>query len=295
MSFPPAVRGESKLDPPLTTAGDDEVVMHETWLILINVALPLCAGVTFFALARYSMHISPMRQLVTGELTYKRAMWGFGFFGIYLASRPLQILLGPYPIPLVINEIREFCMMALFGPAVFVAMMSLCFGSDRIPRKLVVGTFILGLLLGLVFVVLNAHAMGGTEVIFHIGRYPAYDGLWFKNTDPEGHSLMWILYAVRLIDPVFLLLLAGVIVFRHARHYPADRRAVYNNMPKKLYLLSAAVFAFPVSMLITGALIFVGIPNQWWIYYLGALISGFLEAASLSLSVKSDVQVSEHL
>jgi hypothetical protein len=105
---------------------------------------------------------------------------------------------------------------------------------------------------------------------------------------------MWLLYAVRLIDPVMLLMMAGVIVFRHARHYPADKRRVYNNMPKKLYLLSAAVFAFPVSMLITGALVLIGIPNQWWIYYLGALIAGFLEAASLSLSVKSDVQVSEH-
>src|SRR3982750_2134435 len=122
--------------------------MHEGWLIFANVALPICAGLTFFALARYSTHIAPMRQLVTGELTYKGAMWGFAFFGGYLISRPLQILFGPYPIPLVINEVREFCMMALFAPAVFVAMMSLCFGSDRIPRKLVVGIFALGMTLG---------------------------------------------------------------------------------------------------------------------------------------------------
>ena len=47
-------------------------------------------------------------------------------------------------------------------------------------------------------------------------------------------------------------------------------------------------------MLITGVLVFLGYPNQWWIYYFGALLAGFLEAASLSLSVKRDVQVSEH-
>lgn len=269
--------------------------MREAWLILANVALPLCAGVAFFALARYAVHIAPMRTLVTGEMTYKGAAWGFAFFGVYLMSRPLQILLGPYPIPLVINEVREFCMMALFGPAVFVAMMSLCFGSDRIPRKLIAGIFSLGMLLGLAFVVLNAYAIGGSEVIFYIGQYPAYDGLWFKNTDPRGHALMWILFAIRCIDPVFLLMLAGIIVFRHARHYPEEKRAIYDNMPKKLYLLSAAVFSFPISMLLTGALvIFFRLPNQWWIYYLGALVSGFLEAASLSLPLKRDVQVSEH-
>jgi two-component system, response regulator YesN len=268
--------------------------MKDTWLILANIALPLGAGLTFFALARYVTHIAPMRQLVTGEMTYKGAMWGFTFFGVYLITRPMQILLGPDPMPLVINEVREFCMMALFAPAVFVAMMSLCFGSDRLPRKLVIGIFALSMIFGLLFVVLNARAMGGTEVIFTIGGYPAYDGLWFKNEDPHGRGLMTILFAIRLINPVLLLMLAGVIVFRHARHYPAAKRAVYDNMPKKLYLLSAAVFAFPVSMLITGVLVLLGMPNHWWIYYAGALLAGFLEAASLSLSVKKDVQVSEH-
>lgn len=269
--------------------------MKEAWLIFANIAIPLSSGVTFFALARYVTHIAPMRVLVTGEATYKGAVWGFAFFGAYLITRPLQILLGPYPIPLVISEVREFCMMALFAPAVFVAMMSLCFGGETLPRKFVGGVFGLGMLSGLVFVVLNAKAVGGSEVLFYLGRYPAYDGLWFKNSMPLGHSLMWVLFAIRLIDPVFLLMLAGIIVFRHARHYPPEKNAVYNNMPRKLYLLSAAVFSFPVSMLIAGALVvFLRIPNQWWIYYLGALISGFLEAASLSLPVKRDVQVSEH-
>jgi len=269
--------------------------MGDLWLILANVALPVCAGITFFALARYASHIAPMRILVTGEKTYKGAAWGFSFFGAYLVTRPLQILLGPYPMPLVVNGIREFCMMALFAPAVFVAMMSLCFGSDRIPKKLIYGIFSLGFVLGFVFVVLNARAMGGTEVIFRLGSYRAYDGVWFKAQDPHSEALMSILFVIRFIDPLFLLLLAGVIVFRHARHYPEEKGAVYDNMPKKLYFLSAAVFAFPVSMLITGILVlFFKIPNQWWIYYLGALISGFLEAVSLSLPVRRDVQVSEH-
>ncbi len=270
--------------------------MREAWLILSNLALPLCAGVTFFGLARYVNHIAPMRTLITGEMTYKGAAWGFAFFGTYLITRPFQILLGPYPMPLVVNCVREFCMMGLFAPAVFIAMMSLCFGSDRIPRKFIVGLFVLGIGLGLVFVVLNAHAMGGTEEIFRIGSYPAYDGLWFKNPDPRGRSLMAILFVLRLMDPIVLLMLAGIIVFRQARHYPLEKKAVYDNMPKKLYLLSAAVFAFPLSMLLTGALVVIfKIPNQWWIYYLGALVAGFLEAASLSLPLRKDVQVSEHM
>jgi two-component system, response regulator YesN len=269
--------------------------MQEAWLIFSNIVLPLLAGMTFFALAQYAARIAPMRLLVTGETTYKGAAWGFAFFGAYLASRPLQILLDPYPMPLVINEVREFCMMALFAPAVFVAMMVLCFGEDRLPRRFITGTFGVCVLLGLIFVVLNARAIGGTEVLFMIGSYPAYDGLWFKNPDGDGQALMTILFAIRMINPIAILMLAGIIVFRHARHYPAYKRQVYTNMPKKLYLLSAAVFAFPLSMLIAGILVGVfNIPNQWWIYYLGALISGLLEAASLRLPLRQDVQVSEH-
>jgi len=269
--------------------------MGDLWRILANIALPICAGVTFFALAKYSNHIAPMRILVTGEKTYKGAAWGFAFFGAYLITRPLQILLGPHPMPLVINCVREFCMMGLFAPAVFVAMMSLCFGSDRIPRKLTYGIFGLGILLGLVFVALNARAISGSEPIFRLGNFTAYDGVWFKAEDPHAEALMSILFVIRFIDPLFLLLLAGVIIFRHARHYPEEKGQVYDNMPKKLYVLSAAVFAFPVSMLITGILVlFFKIPNQWWIYYLGALVAGLLEAVSLSLPLRRDVQVSEH-
>src|SRR5258708_4531942 len=245
--------------------------MKDLWLILANIALPLCAGITFLALAGYASNIAPMRTLVTGEKTYKGAAWGFAFFGAYLVTRPLQILVGPHPMPLIINCVREFCMMALFAPAVFVAMMSLCFGSDRIPKKLIYGIFILGFVLGLVFVVINARAIGGSELIFRLGSYAAYDGIWFKAQDANSEALMSILFVIRFIDPLFLLLLAGVIVFRHARHYPEEKGEVYDNMPKKLYFLSAAVFAFPLSMLITGALVlFFKIPNQWWIYYMGA-------------------------
>src|SRR5262249_42719999 len=153
------------------------------------------------------------------------------FFGAYLITRPLQILLGPHPMPLLINCVREFCMMALFAPAVFVAMMSLCFGSDRIPRKLIFGIFALGVMLGLLFVVLNARAIGGSEEIFRLGSYPAYDGVWFKGQSPDSQALMSVLFVIRFIDPLFLLLLAGVIVFRHARHYPENKKMVYDNMP----------------------------------------------------------------
>ncbi|MFA5975506.1 MAG: hypothetical protein WC859_04995 [Elusimicrobiota bacterium] len=269
--------------------------MHDVWLIFSNIVLPMGAGLTFFALARYASHVAPMRFLVTGDTTYRGAAWGFFFFGVYLISRPLQVLLGPLPMPSVVTCIREFCMMGIFAPAIFVAMMSLCFGSENIPRKLIVWIFGVGLVLGFSYVVLEPQAIRGSEIIFWIGNYPAYDGTWFLNGDPRSQALISIIYVIQFIDPVLLLFLAGVIVFRHARHYPPAKKVVYDNMPKKLYLLSAAVFAFPMGMFIAGVLgLFFHIRFQWWLYYLGALISGLIESVSLSLPLRKDVQVSEH-
>jgi len=268
--------------------------LKEFFPLFLNVAVPIMAGLVYFALAKYVKHIGPLRTLITGELTYKGAYVGFLFLGIYLASRPLQIL-APYPWPLIVNNIREFCIIGIFGPAVFTAMMSLIFG-DYLPRRAVWGVAALGVGLALIFVVTNIFAIGGSEPLFQVGNFRAYDGLWFKNPRLDARELMRILFVVRLIDPVLLVFLAGTAVLWHAKNYPIEKKMLYDNMPRKLALMGAACYAFSLSMLSVGLLfLFAHIPNQWWIYYLGALAAGLLETFSLSLPMRRHVQVSEQL
>lgn len=262
--------------------------------LLSNVVVPILAGLIFFAMAKYVRQIAPMRTLIAGELTYRGAYLGFLFLGIYLASRPLQILF-PHPWPLIVNSLREFMMIGIFGPAVFLAMLSFVFGADNIPRRVVIGASALGAVLAVIFVVTNIFAIGGAEPVFTVGKWTAYDGMWFRNPDDASRRLMVILFLVRLIDPIFLVFVAGTVVFWHAANYPTEKRVLYDNMPTKLYLLGAACYAFSLSMLSVGLLFIVAhIANQWWIYYIGALAAGFLETLSLALPMKKHVQVSEH-
>jgi hypothetical protein len=269
--------------------------LKEIFPIFVNFVVPIFAGLVYFAMAIYVKHIGPMRTLVTGELTYKGAYWGFLIFGVYLATRPIQILF-PHPWPLIVNNLRELCMIGVFGPAVFIAMMSLVFGSEKLSRRLVLGALAAGILLAVVFMVTNVFAIGGSEEIFRVGSFRAYDGLWFNNPRQDIQELMRILFVVRFIDPVLVIFAAGTLVFWHAKTYPEHKRAVYDNMPKKLYYLGAACYMFSLSMLSVGLLyLFAHIPNQWWIYYVGALAAGLLETISLSLPLRKEVQVSEHL
>lgn len=269
--------------------------MSEFFKIFLNLGIPIIAGVIYFMLARYVRHIGPMRTLVTGKLTYDGAYWGFLLLGLYLATRPLQILLGPHPAPLIVNNIREFAMIGLFGPAVTIAMMSLVLGSGNVPKIFVRGLFGLGLVLATVFVFLNTKAIGGSEVIFMVGAWPVNDGIWFHGGPDGASSLMPLLFMVRLLDPVLLVFGAGVLVLWHGYNYPIEKKMLYDNMPKKLYYMGAACMCFSISMLSVGLLyVFAHIPNQWWIYYVGALTAGLLETVSLSLPLRRAVQITEH-
>ena len=234
--------------------------------LFMNVVVPLFAGLVFFAMAIYVRRIGPLRTLITGELTYQGAFWGFLFLGIYLASRPLQILF-PHPWPLIVNNIREFGLIAIFGPAVFLAMMSLVFGSEeRPPRGGEAGVMAAGVFLALVFVVANVFAIGGSAPIFKVGLWEAHDGLWFKNPDLAQRGLMRILFVVRVIDPILLLFAAGSVVLWHGLTYPPEKKMLYDNMPRKLVILGLACYAFSLSMLAVGLLfLMTRIPNQWWI------------------------------
>lgn len=269
--------------------------MSEFFTIFLNIGVPFLSGMVYFALARYVKHIGPLRTLVTGKLTYDGAYWGFLLLGAYLATRPFQILLGPHPMPLIINSLREFVMMGFFAPAVVIAMLSLVLGSINIPKKLVRFLFGIGILIAVVFVIANIKAIGGSEIIFMMGDWPAYDGVWFRAGGESSHW-MPLLFILRLIDPVLMVFGAGVLVLWHGYNYPVEKRMLYDNMPRKLYFMGAACLAFSLSMLSVGLIyLFAHIPNQWWIYYVGALAAGLLETISLSLPLRRAVQITEHV
>lgn len=256
------------------------------WPLVENIVMPFIAGLLYFLLANYIRYVAPLRKLITGATTYKGAYWGFIFFGIFLMTRPLQIGLGPHPMPLIVNNIREFVMIGLFGPAVFVALTSFAFGFEKIRQKMVLLVFALGIGLATYFAVVNVQAIGGSMEVFRIGSYVFYDGRWFHPSNPNI-NLMPILFIIRVTDPVLVMIILGVFCFWRAKVFPKD--SVYNNMPKKLVFQGLAVLSFGLSMLFTGFLVvFWKIPNQWWIYYVGAVLAGVFEAIALSFPLHKE-------
>ena len=95
---------------------DDLTLVRELDKIFVYIVVPGLAGITFFALAKFVRHITPLRALVSSPQTYHAAFWGFLIFGFYLGLRPVQVLAGPHPWPLIISSIREFLLIAVLVP-----------------------------------------------------------------------------------------------------------------------------------------------------------------------------------
>jgi two-component system response regulator YesN len=256
---------------------------------ILYIFLPIISGLTFFALAGFVKYIGPIRQFAAGKQTYTRAFIGFIAFGLYLITRPVQILVGPHPMPLIINNIREFFMIGVFSPSVFLAIYGLAFGGENIKKWMYWVLYSFCIIIAVIFVIVNINAIGGSEEIFRIGNYIAYDGLWFKNLTPYRRNLMSILFACRLISPVIILAIGATAALGRALTYPEIRKKIYNNMPKKIILSSIGTYCFSFSMLAVGLLYIYGdIPNQWWGYYIGALLAGIFETWSISLPLRKE-------
>lgn len=257
--------------------------------------IPSLAGITFFALAKFVKQVTPLRALVTSPQVYNSAFIAFLVFGFYCALRTVQVVAGPHPWPLIFSTIREFLLLAIFSPALFIAMLTLCFGSEKIGIGWMITVALFGFISAGMLCFFNAVSIGGSEEIVKLGKLTAYDGLWFKSQTEDIEQKMKMIYWIHIVNPGILIFVGSILLLYHAFFYPKEKKQIYDNMPKKLSLLGAA-FALYSLFLVAGSFFygFTRLPDQWAIYSSVWLASGIIEAFSLALPVRSNIQISEH-
>lgn len=270
-------------------------MVQELTKIFIHLVIPSLAGITFFALAKFVKQVTPLRALVTSPQVYNSAFLAFLVFGFYCALRTIQVVAGPHPWPLIFSTIREFLLLAIFAPALFIAMLTLCFGAEKIGIGWIVTISLFGLISAAMLCFFNAVAIGGSEEMVKLGRLTAYDGLWFKSQSEDIEQKMKMIYWIHMFNPGILIFAGSLLLVLHAFFYPKEKKQIYDNMPKKLALLGAA-FALYSLVLIAGSFFygFTRLPDQWPIYSSVWLVAGILEAFSLALPVRKNIQISEH-
>ncbi|MCL2390004.1 MAG: hypothetical protein FWD54_04345 [Endomicrobia bacterium] len=250
--------------------------------LIITFCLPVLAGLMYFAMAFEVRRTSKFRSMMFGEIGFKKIELAFIMFGIYFITRPLQNFLGPHPMPLIINSARQFFLMAIIAPSILVAIFHWVPTPSGAPRSTTFAAYVMGTLMGIIFVLVNTLAVSESRLIYSWGIINMYDPVWFSNEAPVM-QLVAVHLICQFVSPVGFLLLAAAYV-RHRRHnYQLSN--IYNLMPTKWRYLEASLVIFAATFIAAGIAVVFGkyYTYVWSIYFIGAIVSGFFEMKSIKL------------
>ncbi|AKL98524.1 hypothetical protein [Endomicrobium proavitum] len=249
---------------------------------LITFFLPVLTGLIYFFMAFLVQQTGKYRAMMFGEIGFKKMAGAFILFGIYFITRPLQNFLGPHPMPLIVNCLRQFFLMAVIAPSILVAIFHWVPTPSGAPRSSKFAAYALGALMGIIFVLLNTLAVDGSKLLYSWGIIKIYDPIWFANGAPAG-QIVAIHLICQFISPVGFLLLAAAYV-RHRRHN-YQLANIYNLMPLKWKYLEVSLIVFAVSFIAAGVTVVFGryYTYVWAIYFVGAIVSGLFTMKSIKM------------
>ncbi|MDR2708730.1 MAG: hypothetical protein LBC07_01990 [Elusimicrobiota bacterium] len=247
--------------------------------LLITICLPIFSGGMYFYLAWKVHQIAKVRSIMFGEIRFQQLQFAFTLFGIYFLTRPLQNILGPYPMPLIVNCVRQLFLMAYVAPSILVAIFHWAPTPSGAPKSSKFAAYAVGSLMGIIFVLINTVIGSESKVIFSSYGLTLYDGVW-QSTLPQ---LVMIHLICQLISPVGFLILASSYI-KH-RRYEYTLAHIYNQMPLKWKYLEASCYIFGLSFVLAGVGVAFGgyYTYLWSIYFIGSIASGFFALKSITI------------
>lgn len=249
---------------------------------LLNLFVPIITGLVYFVMAVEVIRVSKIRKFMFGEIGYQKLFIAFIMFGIYFITRPLQNIIGPHPWPMIINSARQFFIMGIIAPSIFVGILHWVPGESGAPKSSVVASYAIGILMGVIFSLTNSMAVDGSKIIATIGSLNLYDATWFSGESKI--QLVLIHLICQLVSPVGIILLSAAFV-RHRRHtYMLGH--IYTNMKTKWRYLETGLIILPASFILSGLFAMFGryYTYLWVIYFVGAIIAGFFVLYSIKLA-----------
>jgi hypothetical protein len=254
---------------------------------LITFVLPVLSGLMYFAMALEVRRTSKFRSIMFGDIGFKKIEAAFVLFGIYFITRPLQNILGPYPMPLILNCLRQFFLMAVIAPSILVAIFHWVPTPSGALHSSKFAAYAIGTLMGIIFILLNTLAVTGSTVLSTWSGITLYDPIWFGFVNPPK-QLVLIHLICQFVSPVGFLLLAAAYV-RHRRHN-YQLASIYNLIPTKWRYLESSLLIFAGSFIVAGLTTLFGDYYQyiWVIYFMGALVSGFFGMKSIKLPPRNN-------
>lgn len=234
-----------------------------------NIVIPILSAVLLFIYFLYFTFIDDSRS---ASARFFRIF--LISFCVFLVGRPIQILSGPHPIPLIINNVRSFIFAAVTIPMIMLADFS---RPDAPTRSRFWLLIITGSFLGGVYWVFNTLTTTGSQTVFYLGSIPVVDSVTPRQAAPYYGREVTV--AVYIAIAILLFLDSVVKIRRVAKHRPGTGI----NLPR-VYLFNSGKLIFALTFFLGSIL------HQWWIYYVGSLFSVFILGYAVALDIRDGKQ-----
>ncbi len=239
--------------------------MTDTFLVFSNLIMPLISGLFFLFYFAYFLFAHPSRAL-----SFRLFVVFLIAFSVFLFGRPLQLLLGPHPMPLIVVNIRVFILCSVLAPVIILTALTY---HRRLTQREMILIFAICLPLGLAYVVFNSLGTKASYRLFEFLGVVAYDNLTPNLQAPFYGREVTI--GVQTITGLILAFFSFIRLLQQKRE----------DQPKKI--LSDKVFLINAGILVFAASFILGsLAKQWWVYYVASVLSALFIGGSVLIDIK---------
>ncbi|HUX14285.1 MAG TPA: helix-turn-helix domain-containing protein [Spirochaetia bacterium] len=234
-------------------------------MVFSNLIAPLVTGFFFCICFMYFVIASPSKGA-----SFKYFVVFLISFGAFSFGRPLQLIVGEHPLPLIIVNLRVFILCAVISPAIILAADIFNKKGRRLSTALVVLPCVM---LGLTYVVFNTLGTQNSFVLFEFGGIVARDNLTPSLLPPFYGREVTI--GVQFVTGMLLLMFSSLKLIK--LRLETRFRALLKD---KNFLINIGILVFAMSFII-GSL-----AKQWWIYYAASIVSALLFGAAVLIDAQ---------
>jgi two-component system, response regulator YesN len=233
--------------------------------VTANILIPSAAGIVFLVLSMYLMFSTS-----ASTRSYRAFSIFLLSFSVFIIGRPLQVLSGPHPLPLIFNNIRLVFFCAVTVPMLMFTTRQFSGVNIHISRKVIFG---MGIFFGAIYAVFNTLGTTGSYEVFSIGGIIGYDSV-----TPEMLKPFFAREITQAVQVSAGLLLITGAVLKIVEMCNSEKSE--NRLPKNFLLMNIGVIIFGLSFVV-GSL-----SKQWSVYYLGSIASAMVIGAGVLFDIR---------
>lgn len=239
--------------------------MYINYTIFFNLFVPLIAGIFFLLYFIYFVLANPSHAP-----SYHFFIIFLIGFSIFIMGRALQVIVGPYPLPLIIVNIRMFILCSVVAPVVMLT--DNIFRRKKIRRKQIV-LIVICTFLGLIYVVFNTLGTRESTILFHENGLTIFDNLTPSMLPPYYSREVTLGVQVTIGIMLVLFSMKKLVQLKLGN-------SIQDFLSDKNFLINLGILIFAISFS------YGSLAKQWWIFYTSSVFSALFVGASVMLDIK---------